>query len=56
MRISASGIGDFVRIHGITNVEKYSQVLMNYAIASGKHLIVFSVTMIPKHTTNIIIP
>ena len=37
--ISASGVGDIVRIDGIINAEKYRQVLFHYAIPSGKHLI-----------------
>ena len=30
--------GDIVRIDGISNVEKYWQVLIHYAIPSGKEL------------------
>ena len=55
--ISASGVGDIVRIDGITNAEKYRQVLIHYAIPSGKCLIgnsleVFQYHNDPKHPTN----
>ena len=44
-----------VRIDGIANSEKYRQVLINYAIPSGKHLIgngleVFQYHNDPKYT------
>ena len=55
--ISTSGVGDIVRIDGITNAEKYRQLLFNYAIPSGKCLIengleVFQYHNDPKHTAN----
>ena len=37
--LTANGVGDLVRIDGIMNVEKYRQILIHYAIPSGKHLI-----------------
>ena len=37
--ISASGVGDIVRIDGIMNAEKYRKVLIHHAIPSGKNLI-----------------
>ena len=37
--ISASGVGDIIQIDGITNTQKYRQVIINYAIPSGTHLI-----------------
>ena len=55
--ISASGVGDFVQIDGITNAGKYRQALINYAIPSGMRLIgngleVFQYHNDPKHTAN----
>ena len=37
--ISASGVGDILRIDEIMNAEKYRQVLINYGIPPGKRLI-----------------
>ena len=55
--ISASVVDDIVRIDGITNAEKYREVLIHYAIPSGKRLIgnglqVFQYHNDPKHTAN----
>ena len=47
--MSACDVGDIVQIDGITNAAKYRQVLIHYAIPSGKCLIgFFSITMIPS--------
>ena len=48
---------DIVQIDETTNAEKYRQVLINYVIPSGKHLIgnglnVFQYHNDPKHTVN----
>ena len=37
--ISASGVGDIVRIDEILNAKKYRQILIHHAIPSGKCLI-----------------
>ena len=37
--LSANGVGDLVRIDGIVNTEKHRQILIHYAIPSGKRLI-----------------
>ena len=55
--ISASGVEDIFQIDGITNAGKYRQVLINYAIPSGKGLVgkgldVFQYHNDPKHTAN----
>ena len=54
--ISASGVGDIVRIEGIMNAEKYRQVLIHHAIASGKCLFgkgfIFQHENDPKHSAN----
>lgn len=36
--ISASVVGDLVKIHGIINIEKYDQTLIQHGIPSGKCL------------------
>ena len=50
----SAGVGNAVRIYGITNAEKYRWVLINCAIPSGKHLIGNGLQYYndPKHTAN----
>ena len=50
--ISASDVGDIVRIDGITNAEKYRQDLINYAIPSGKRQIGNNLFRVTKHAAN----
>ena len=54
--ISASGVGNIVRIDGIMNSEKHRQVLIHNAIPSGKRLIgngfIFQHDNNSKHTAN----
>ena len=56
--ISASGVGDLVRINGVLNAEKYRQILIHHAIPSGSRMIGIKCILQqynnPKHTANVI--
>ena len=52
--ISASAAGDTVWIDGIMNAEKYTQVLINYAILSGKCLIGIGLEVFQDHNDPIL--
>ena len=56
--ISASGVGNLVRINGVLNAEKYKQILIHHAIPSGSRMIgtkcILQQYNNPKHTANVI--